>query len=124
MEEKVCLECHLPIKGRSDKRFCDDACRNAYNNKLNSGQNNLTRRINTILRKNRRILAESLGNEKMVKVTEDKLVKQGFHFDYLTHTLKTSKGQVYIFVYEYGYLPLQNNLFLLVKMKEESKQAT
>lgn len=34
MEEKLCLRCSIKIVGRTDKRFCSDACRNNYNNKL------------------------------------------------------------------------------------------
>lgn len=117
MEVKLCLECQNPIRGRADKRFCDDACRNAYNNRLNSSQNNIIRQINGILRKNRKILQEFLSDEKMTKVSQDRLLKSGFDFGYLTHYLNTSKGQQYVFVYEYGYLPLDNNQYLIVKKK-------
>lgn len=118
MNEKTCLECHNPIKGRADKRFCDDACRNAYNNRLNSDQNNYVRTINNALRKNRRVLHSFLGDEKMVKVRKDKLISEGLRLEYHTHVLNTSKGQSYIFCYEYGYLPLENDIFLIVKNKD------
>ena len=117
MEEKLCLECQCPIKGRSDKRFCDDACRNAYHNRLNSDQNNIIRNINNTLRRNRRILQEALADGKMIKVSFDYLKKKGFDFDYRTHHLQTSKGQTYIFVYEYAYLPLAGDQYLIVKKK-------
>ena len=35
----TCPECGDKLKGRADKKFCSDACRNAYNNKLNSDAN-------------------------------------------------------------------------------------
>lgn len=120
MEVKSCLECENPIRGRADKRFCDDACRNAYNNRLNSDQNNTIRRINGILRKNRRILQKALGNERMVKISKDKLQKSGFDFDHLTQQLRTGKGHEYIFVYEYGYLPIANNTYLIVKKRDDA----
>ena len=44
--------------GRIDKKFCSDACRNAYNNKQNKDQTNLMRNINNKLRKNFKILSE------------------------------------------------------------------
>jgi len=119
MEERVCLECQNTIRGRSDKRFCDDACRNAYNNRLNSDHNNMIRKINNTLRKNRRILEEVLSHEKMVKIHKEALKKKGFDFDYHTHDLHTSKGQTYFFVYEYGYLPLEADQYLIVKNKLE-----
>ncbi len=122
MEVKVCLECQNPIKGRSDKRFCDDACRNAYNNRLNSNENNRIRNINNALRKNRRILRQVLADEKMIKVNSDYLKKKGFDFEYHTHHLHTSKGQTYLFIYEYGYLPLDGDQYLIVKNKLEKSK--
>lgn len=119
MDVKLCLECQNPIKGRADKRFCDDACRNAYNNRLNSEGNRNVRNINNILRKNRRILSNELKQQKMVKISREKLLAQGFHFDYHTHHLQTAKGHLYVFCYEFGYLPLENDLFLVVKAKEK-----
>jgi len=52
MEFKKCLECGEPIKGRSDKKFCGDYCRNVYNNKINTDSKNLIRNKNNRLRKN------------------------------------------------------------------------
>ena len=34
MEKRNCLECKDPVKGRIDKKFCSDYCRNAYNNSV------------------------------------------------------------------------------------------
>jgi len=73
---KPCMACGKPIKGRSDKKFCDDYCRNSYNNDLKSDSNNYVRNINNGLRKNRRILKESLpATEEMGKTTKDKLLR-------------------------------------------------
>ncbi|MGJ1236934.1 MULTISPECIES: hypothetical protein [Sphingobacterium] len=115
--EKVCLECGKVIYGRSDKRFCDDACRNAYNNKLNSDQTNLVRNVNNILRKNRRILLDALSGEGMVKIQREKLKRLGFDFKFHTHTFSNNKGQTYSFIYETGYLLLENDWVLIVQKK-------
>lgn len=119
MEERLCLECELPIRGRTDKRFCDDACRNIYNNRRNGQQNSMTRNINAILRKNRKLLQTKLGNEKILKLPKDLLVNEGFNFKFHTHVLQTNKGHAYKFVYEYGFLVLENNLILLVKNNDK-----
>jgi predicted nucleic acid-binding Zn ribbon protein len=79
MEKKICPECGESIKGRADKKFCSDMCRNAYNNKLNSDNTNLIRNVNNILRKNRRIMEELLP-EETAKVSHQKLIEKGFHF--------------------------------------------
>ena len=119
-ENKACLSCEKPLKGRSDKKFCDDYCRNNYNNQLNADSNNYVRNINNALRKNRRILEELFPEgEGMVKTTKDKMLACGFQFKYITHSYTNKKGNIYYFCYEYGYLPLENNWYLLVKKKEE-----
>jgi hypothetical protein len=41
-----CLACDKPLKGRTDKKFCDDYCRNNYNNQLKAAKNNVVRNIN------------------------------------------------------------------------------
>ncbi|MFD1768929.1 hypothetical protein [Sphingobacterium suaedae] len=118
MEQRFCLTCGSPLKGRSDKRYCDDGCRNAYNNKLNSVSNDLIRRVNGILRKNRRILEELLGSERMLKISREKLLAKGLEFAYFTNQFSNAKGQVYTFIYDYGYLVLDKDLFLLVRQKD------
>ena len=120
IETKTCLLCEKPLKGRSDKKFCDDYCRAAYNNDLKSAANNNIRNVNNALGKNRRILESLLPDgEQMVKANRDKLLHLGFQFKYMTHTYTNQKGNVYHFCYEYGYLPLENNWFLIVKRNEE-----
>lgn len=117
---KNCLECDEKIIGRSDKKFCSDLCRNAYNNKLNSDSTNLVRNTNNSLRKNRRIL-EEICKEDKAKTTKKTLVSEGFDFELLTSIRTTQKGSTYRFVYEYGYLDLDNDFFLIVKDNRGSK---
>ena len=113
---KTCLACGKPVKGRSDKKFCDDFCRNTYNNQLKSGDNNYVRNVNNCLRRNRRILEAILPEtEKMVRISKDKLLQQGFQFKYLTHNYKNAKGNIYFFCYDYGYLPLEQDWYLVVR---------
>ncbi|HEX8278856.1 MAG TPA: hypothetical protein VF540_09180 [Segetibacter sp.] len=117
--EKTCIECGKPLKGRTDKKFCGDLCRNGYNNKLNSDSNGYVRNINNVLRRNRRILEETLpAAEEMARITKQKLTEKGFRFKYSTHTYINKKGNVYYFCYEYGYLPLEGDWILIVRRKE------
>jgi len=120
IENKACLQCGRALKGRSDKKFCDDYCRAAYNNELKSAANNFVRNVNNALGKNRRILEDVLpANEPMKKINREKLLQKGFQFKYSTHTYTNQKGNIYYFCYEYGYLPLENDWFLVVKRNEE-----
>ena len=121
-DTKVCLACGKPLKGRIDKKFCDDYCRNSYNNqqKAKGSYSSYVRNINNALLKNRKILETLLSNgEETTKANKEKLQRIGFQFKYFTHTFTNKKGNVYYYCYEYGYLPLENDWYLIVKEKEE-----
>ncbi len=119
METRNCNFCKEPIKGRQDKKFCDDACRSAFNNKINCDQSNHMRNINNVLRRNRRILEGLLTRVKegKTRVSERKIQEMGFLFNFHTHTLKAKNGETYYFCYDYGYLPLNNDYMIVVKRK-------
>lgn len=112
--ERTCPECGDKLIGRADKKFCSDACRNAHNNSLNKDNKNLVRNINNRLRKNYRIL-ETLNATDKTKTTKDRLLRMGFSFDYFTGIYTTKTGSVYYYLYDQGYLPLENDFYLLVK---------
>lgn len=112
-----CLECNEPFKGRADKKFCSDACRNSFNNKFNKDTTNLMRKINRVLRKNRLILSKLNPNGKS-KTTKKTLIHNGFDFNYHTNTYITKNGKTYFFCYEQGYLPLDNDFYALVVKQE------
>ena len=112
--EKSCLECNEKIVGREDKKFCSDGCRNAYNNKINKDSTNYMRNINNKLRKNYRILM-GLNVEGKTKTTRAKLVSRGFDFEFFTNLLQTKTGNTYYFLYDQGYMALENDYYILVK---------
>lgn len=113
---KDCLECGKGIAGREDKKFCCDACRNTYNNKMNKDSNNFMRNINNKLRKNYRILIElNTNKDNKSKISRNKLLTKGFDFDYFTNILHTSTGNTYHFIYDQGYMALENDYYMLVK---------
>lgn len=112
--QRQCSECNEKIFGRSDKKFCSDACRNAYNNRQNRDDKNLIRNTNNRLRKNYRIL-ETLNPNQKTKCSKAKLVEHGFDFNYFTSIYTTKAGTIYYFVYNQGYLPLEGDYYALVK---------
>lgn len=119
-EEKVCLQCDKVLKGRSDKKFCDDYCRAAYNNELKGAANNFVRNVNNALGKNRRILESVLSEGKpTANISKDKLLEKGFQFKYHTHQFTNKEGRTYFFCYEYGYLPLEKDWYLIVKRESD-----
>lgn len=119
LPKRICLYCNEPVKGRADKKFCDDQCRSHYNNRIRSDENNM-RNINNALRKNRRIMSDLLDEttEGKRKIPYKKLADLGFNFIYHTHTYTTLKGDTYKFCYELGYLKLDNDFYMIVKRNE------
>ncbi len=111
---KNCIECGEKFSGREDKKFCSDGCRNAFNNKINKDSTNYMRNINNKLRKNYRILSE-LNVEGKTKTSRTKLMSKGFDFEFFTNILNTKTGNTYYFLYDQGYMALENEYYILVK---------
>jgi predicted nucleic acid-binding Zn ribbon protein len=112
--KKNCLECNEPISGRVDKKFCSDYCRNTYNNKVNKDSKNLIRNINNRLRKNYKVLTD-LNESGKTKVSRTKLLDANFDFNYFTSIYTTKTGNTYYYIYNQGYLALENDYYLLIR---------
>ena len=119
-EPRLCAECSQKLLGRKDQKFCSDLCRNAFNNRLNEDSNKYVRRINGILRKNRRIL-EKLNPSGKNSVDGLTLAEEGFNFHYYTNIYKTKKGGEYFFCYEFGYRKIENDQYFLVVKQDYVK---
>ena len=98
-----CLACGSPLRGRVDKRFCDDACRSGFHNQKHRDQDAFVYRINKILKRNRKILSVC-HNRGIRPVLIQKLLEEGFLFGYCTHIERTKRKRGCInFCYDYGY---------------------
>ena len=116
---KHCLNCERALKGRIDKKFCDDSCRNNYNNQQKSIDTNYMRNVVNALRKNRKILHDCIpASEEFYKIRQERLIEMGFQLKYHTHVYKNKKGDVYYFCFDYGYLLLDHDWYLIVSRKE------
>ncbi|HDZ41658.1 MAG TPA: hypothetical protein ENH59_08285 [Bacteroidetes bacterium] len=117
MPVRRCLDCGEVLKGRSDKKFCSDQCRNNYNNTINREANNLVRNVHSVLRKNRKILGELYEGGKK-KVHRDALLVSEFNINFFTHSVETDDDSVITkYCYEYGYRELDSEYIVLVKNK-------
>ena len=117
-ETKYCLDCNKPINGRSDKKFCDDSCRNSYNNKLNAEDSKEFKKINAYLKKNRKLFIQLLNNENKITVSEKKLNELGFQYDYITGIYTTKAGVMYKLCYEFAWLKIENGKIMLLKREK------
>lgn len=104
VNKKNCLTCGHVLRGRTDKKFCDDYCRSAFNNKKYVLEKGFVKRVNYLLLKNRRILASYLANAKETEMVHKELLHhQGFHFSYFTHTTINKEGNTYYCCYDHAY---------------------
>jgi hypothetical protein len=110
---RICMCCKSIISGRSDKKFCDDQCRNSYNNQNKAKSTIYMKDINNILRRNRSILA-LLSPEGKTKISKLILSNKGFNFNYFTHQYLTKKGNLYHFCYDYGYFSINEDYVYVV----------
>lgn len=114
MIETKCLECGESFKGRIDKKYCSDYCRNTYNNKVNRTSKNLIRNTNNRLRKNYTILTK-LNISGKTKISRSKMISHNFDFNFFTQIYITKAQKTYFYVYDQGYLALDNEIYLLIK---------
>ena len=114
IENRKCPACGKGIQGRSDKKFCSVYCKNEYNNAKNRQQDETLRKVNHILKKNHYIL-KSLIRGKSRKISGKELREREFHFRFFTHDYTNNKGERYFYCYDFGYKPMENDLYLLVK---------
>ncbi len=123
MENRHCLECGTEFFGRADKKFCTDYCRNSYNNRLNSGSSSYIKQVNKTLRQNHAILKRLNAGEGKKMIHRDKLLKEGFDFEFFTSTYTTRDKRQYQFCYDQGYLILDKGNVLLVRREIEEPAA-
>jgi len=115
---KECLNCGEQIMfGRADKKFCGEACRTDFNNKVKLSKRiqypDFVRNITKILSSNYQIMSKLNTSNKTI-VSEQHLKDLGFNFNYHTSCLTTKKGDVYHFCFDQGYLKIKDNQVLLV----------
>lgn len=48
-------------------------------------------------------------------------MRLGFSLEFFTHSETDEKGEISRYCYEFGYIPIEDNQFLVTKRKEELK---
>lgn len=117
IERKHCEYCGKLVYGRSDKKFCDDNCRSSFNNERRVVDSKEMRNIINVLKLNRKILESIVaGGIEKVRVPKEKLIRLGYNFRYHTETNTNWKGDFYTYCFDYGFLQLENNWLLVLRI--------
>ncbi len=121
---RYCLWCNDPLRGRSDKKFCDASCRNAFNNQLDHSVALVIKTINYALRRNRNILAElfQLAGDKGIIPTAV-LQYKGFQFQYHTEILQPNSPAPIFISYDFGYQSHSDGQIKIIPISKESLSA-
>lgn len=106
--QKICPVCSSTVKGRSDKVYCSTNCQKVdYHDKIKKS-NYLFYKIDRQIKLNRKLLKKHNRNGKTI-LRREVLHKLGFNPDYFTHFRKNSKGQIYYYCFEFGFLKLKEH---------------
>ena len=111
-----CKICNNEIIGRADKLFCSIKCKNYYHTNLRRVTKMAVKEIDIILHRNRSILLEILGKQKIQKkVKRIILEKKKFRFKYHTHTTINKQGKTYIYIYDFAWMEFSNDEILIIR---------
>ncbi|GAB5475720.1 MAG: hypothetical protein Mars2KO_38190 [Maribacter sp.] len=103
MSTKKCPICSSSVKGRTDKIFCSTKCKSIDQYEKRQKTEAFYFKVERQLRTNRKILRK-FNKSGFTTIRKSKLIEDGFNPKFFTHYWKNQKGDVYLFVYEYGFL--------------------
>ena len=105
---KNCPVCGTLLKGRSDKKFCSAKCKSIHQYEQRQETEAFYLKVERQLRINRKLL-KRYNKSGFTTIRKSELITQGFEPKFFTHYWKNKKGEVYLFVYEYGFLSKKDN---------------
>lgn len=121
---RSCLDCGKKLEGRVDKKFCDPYCKSNYHYERNKVKDqSLFKKVDQQLKLNRRLLRQFNKAGKAV-VRAEHIMALGFNPNYFTNYWKNKKGDVYLFVYEFGFLKRKENgkwKYILIQWQDYMK---
>src|SRR5260370_612040 len=120
----VCEDCGKEIHGRSDKRFCDDTCRNNFNRKKRQAKlvpiTEDAQEIIRIIKRNYQLLkSKDMGPDQQAFQPLSALLDKGFNPKFFTST-QVADGHLYHFCFECGFR-LEGDLIFTIERKEQAE---
>jgi predicted nucleic acid-binding Zn ribbon protein len=105
---KTCPVCESSVKGRSDKVFCSVKCKSIHQYETRQEKEAFYLDVDRQLKVNRKVL-KTYNLSGFTTVRKELLINDGFNPNFFTHYWKNSKGDIYLFVYDYGFLDLKKS---------------
>jgi hypothetical protein len=130
---KACLNCGDRVgPGRKDKKYCSEACKTEYHNKLTEQKRearkqeeeislpDFIKKIQDILLHNREIMDAMLRDGEGRKRFEKRdLLGRGFNVKYFTSQAPTTEGEIYCFCFEMGYKDVEDERVIIIRRERE-----
>jgi len=118
-QESNCEHCGKPLFGRTDKRFCNDTCRNTFN-RQKAEQEKLKAyeslpEIIRVIKQNYELLKAEARREiefnEEVYLELDKMLQKGFNPKFFTSILE-EKGVTWRFCFERGWRVIDTTIYI------------
>ena len=107
-DAKMCPICSSIVKGRSDKMYCSTKCKSIDQYEKRQDEEKFFLKVDRQLKINRKIL-KRYNKSGFTTIRNMQLLNEGFNPNFFTHYWKNQKGEVYLFVYEFGFLIKNDN---------------
>jgi len=103
MKRRICQQCGSQLRGRTDKKYCNERCRAKSGYSLRIQQvTDPVRLIDARLKQNRNVLS-SLLSQGIHQVSKAQLLSGGFDFAFYTSIRCECPECLSIYCYDFGY---------------------
>jgi hypothetical protein len=101
-----CQECGSTLRGRMDKKFCNDVCR-VRQHRRSHVKSSTVKEVEKVLIRNWSLLVSLKDFVKDEMTEESRMIwlrRKGFDFNFHTHVQPLDDGRLAIMCYEEGYI--------------------
>lgn len=119
MPNRKCPMCKKVVQGRLDKKWCSVECKSRYHRKLHKVTLAATLDVDRILHRNRSILLELMGKDRVQKkFDQDVLDQKKFSYKYFTSRTVNNRGKEYLHIYDFRYMLFSDHTVLVIRTKK------
>ena len=101
-----CQECGSTLRGRMDKKFCNDVCR-VRQHRRSHVKSSTVKEVEKVLIRNWSLLVSLKDSVKDEMTEEGRMIwlrRKGFDFNFHTHVVPLQDGRMAIMCYDEGYV--------------------